>query len=218
MAYCTTSDVRAICGLTTTDISDADLTTLITMATYQLNADINIKSNREKVEYIDSTRKNDLDSSTTKFYVKKWKDYCIGDLDNDGSVSLSDILAYLVDGSGTETTATVSSIDPDNGNFTLSSAPSADYHLYVTYVYSTRSEYEPDPLIKLACAKLASAYAMTRLDATKFSSYSIGKMRIARITDGFKRLYTEYKQIISQIKSFPIKKETSADVTSVVFP
>jgi len=218
MAYCTASDVRALTGLASSDIDDTSLSTIITYATYQLNHDISVKVVREKVEYIDDTRENDIDGSNTTFYVKNWKHYYIGDLNNDGTVDSNDILVYLVDPDGTETTATVSSVTPNDGKFVLSSAPEADKKMYITYVYTPVSVSDPHALVKLACIYLAGAMAFTKIDAKKLKSFSIGKLRIAKQSEAFDIFYSRYKDIVNQIRSWPFKKHEGEAVTSVVKP
>ena len=218
ISYCSVSQVRAISGLTSSNISDDDLNTLISMAAYQLNHDIQIKVIRERVKYIDNTRRNLIDGSNTTFYCQNWKGYYLGDLDDDSDVDTDDIIVYLVDPDGTETTATVSSIDDDDCKFVLASAPDAGTKIYVTYVYSPVRIATPDNLLALANAYLAAAYAFTKIDVKKIQKYSIGKLKITQQSQGFKIFYDKYKEIVNQIRNMPLKMVKGEPVTDIMKP
>lgn len=206
--YCIYTDVRAISGLTQTEISDADLTALIAYAIVQLNADINIKIIREKVEWLDDTRENNIDSSNATYYVKNWKHHYLGDLDNDGDVDISDVEVYLVAPGGTETVATVSSVTHDEGKIVLSAAPTSSNAsiIYITYAASPVDESTPDSRIKLACAQLTAALAFTRIDAKKIAGFSIGKIKVTKQSQAFDIFYNQYLRTVNRIKQYPIKK------------
>lgn len=217
--YCSPTDIRTISGLSTTDISDDNLNSIMALvAVPQLNHDINIKVVREKIEYIDNTRQNKVDGSNATYYVRHWEKYYIGDLDDDGDVDTSDVTVYLVDSDGTETTATVSTIAADSGRFVLSSAPAANKEVYVTYCYCPISQSTPSPLLKPALALLTSAWAFTKIDVKKLQSYSIGKLRIAKQSQGFSVFYDKYRDIVNQIKSSPFKKSEAPSIYDVVIP
>ena len=100
MALTTTTKVRLLGGLTTDDISDEDIENIISEATKEVLTQLNVKVIREKIEYIDETRENDIDGSNKTYYVKNWKGKYLSDLDMDGSVDTSDIIVYAVDSDG----------------------------------------------------------------------------------------------------------------------
>ena len=60
MAYTNVVNVRLLTNLEVADISDANVTSMITQATYHLNADINTRVTREEALQIDNTRKNEI--------------------------------------------------------------------------------------------------------------------------------------------------------------
>jgi len=215
LPYCTATEVRSVSGLTASEISDADLTTLITYATAQLNRDIQVKIVREKVEYIDETRTNYINGSNNVFYVKSWKEYYIGDLDDDGDVDTSDVIVYLVAGDGTETTATVSAVDHEAGKITLASAPSSGTEVYITYCASHADMSTPHALVKLACSQLAAALAFTKLDVKKVQSWSVGKIRVTKPSQGFVEFYNQYRRTINTIKKFPLKLRDANKIVDV---
>lgn len=204
--YCTPDDVRLISGLTTTNINDTYLAELIEYSTAQINSDINISVIREKVEWIDDTRENDIDGSNTIFYVQNWKDYFIADYDNDGNIDIGDVITYKVASDGTETTTTVSSITASAGKFVLETAPESEYDLYVTYAYSPVLEDPPHPLVKLAAAQLAASLAYTKIDVTKIQSFTVGKIKVAKQSQAFQQFYDQYRQTIHKINTHPIQK------------
>ena len=202
MAYTNITDIRAMSNLTTDDISDADLTTLLGKAVAEVNSRINVKVIREEIEYIDEVRENDIDGSNTTFYVKNWKGKYLADLNNDGTVDTSDITVYKVDSDNNETTVTVSSITHDEGKFVLYSAPVGTDELFVTYSYSSFDGDTPDILINLAATYLTIAYAYLKIDAGVATSVKFGNTRISRnISNSYGIYYERYKMILKEINS-----------------
>jgi len=218
VAYCTYDDVRKLCDLTTSEVLDADLTTLITYATRELNADIQSRIIREQVLYIDLTRQNYINGSNTTYYIRNWQTFFIGDANDDGTVNTSDITVYQVEPGGVETVLTVSSISPDNGSFVLSTAPTAGSRVYVTYWYSPVSMTTPHPLVVQATAYKAASLAFLKIDAKKVQQFGIGKLRITRQSEGFKNFDMEYIKTINKIKRRPLYKGDSKDLEIVVSP
>ncbi|MFW9872060.1 MAG: hypothetical protein ACFFG0_03085 [Candidatus Thorarchaeota archaeon] len=180
MAYCVYGDVNLHTNITSSDVSNANITSLIAEATVELNRMINIREVRELIDYIDSTRKNKIDGSNTTFYVKNWKGKYLADMDNDGDVDTSDIIVYQVDSNGTETELTVSSITHDEGKFVLSSAPSSGVRLYVTYEWCQKDVSTPDRLVKMACVFLTASYCYGKVNIGRSPNQSWGNKKITR--------------------------------------
>lgn len=199
MAFTTTAKVRLITNIVIADISDADVTSIITEATTQLNSDINTKIIRERIESIDLTRENKINGSNTTYYIKNWKDKYIGDLDNDGDVDTSDIIVYQVASDGTETTLTVSSIDADDGKFVLSSAPASGVRLYVTYVYALADVATPGADINLACALLTAAYCYEKINRGMSPQQVYGNVRFMRDMRAGNDYFKRYESQVSKI-------------------
>lgn len=199
MAYAIYTDVNLLTNLTNSDVVNADVTSIIAEATKELNRMINVREVREKIDYIDNTRENKIDGSNTTYYVKNWKGKFLADANNDGSVSTSDITVYAVTSTGTETTATVSSVDASLGKFVLSTAYSSDYKLYITYEWCYRNPATPDPLIKLACTLLSAAYCYAKVNVGMAPQVSFGNTRIYRHIDSFDHYYKRFLQVVSQI-------------------
>ncbi len=201
MAYSTPAKIRLITNLTTSDISDADVTSLITQATYQLNSELNTREYREKIGYIDKTRQNEINGSNTTYYVKKWKGKYIGDGDNDGDVDTSDITVYQVATDGTETTLTVSSITHNLGKFVLSSAPSSGVDLYVTYEWCFRDESTPDKTIELACSLLTASYCFEKVERGLSPQQVFGNVRLYRDMEAGNQFFQRYRNMVENINS-----------------
>jgi len=197
--YCSIDDIRMISGLTSSEISDSQLYDLLEFAMAQLNSDINVKIVREKIEWLDDVRENKINGENKTYYVKYWKDYYIGDLNNDGTVNTDDVIVYQVDANDVETQLTVSSVSPEEGKFELASAPESTVELYVTYARAPLDEQTPHPLIKLACAQLTAALAFTRLDAKKLRSFRVGKIAVTKQSDAYNIFYNQYRRTINQI-------------------
>jgi len=215
MVYCTNSQVRVLTNLSTSDISDGDLTSVITYATIQLNHDISTEVVREKIGSIDSTRKNDIDGSNKTFYVQNWEGKCIADADDDGAVEADDISVIDVNTSvdpNTETAATVSTITPASGKFVLTTAPTSGHDLYVTYKWSYADCVTPSPLVRMACIVLTAAYAHAKINWGSAPSISFGNTRILRHMDAFDKFYSQYKKLVMQINNKMSKISTSGGI------
>ena len=183
------------------DVANADITSLITESTKELNSLINVHIDREEVSYIDNTRENWIDGVNKTYYVQNWKGKFLADLDDDGSVSTSDIIVYLVDEDGTETTATVSSIDSTLGKFVLTTAPLSGYRAFVTYEWCYKNPATPDPLIKLACILLTSAYCYAKINIGRAPQVAFGNTRIYRHIDSFDEYYNRFLKVVARINS-----------------
>lgn len=197
--YASYSDVNLLTNLTSLDVADADITSIIAQSTLELNRLINVREVRERIDYIDNTRENKIDGSNKTYYVRNWKGKFLADMNNDGSVSASDIKVYAVTSQGVETAATVSSIDAELGKFVLQTAYSNDYKLYVTYEWCYRNPATPDPLIKLACTLLTSAYCYAKINIGMAPQASFGNVKIYRHFESFDYYYKRFLQIVSQI-------------------
>lgn len=180
MVYALYTDVNLLTNISSSDIANTDITSIIAHATVELNRLINVKEIRERVDYIDSTRKNKRDGSNTTFYVKNWKGKFLADRDNDGDVDTDDLIVYQIDSEGTETELTVSTITHDEGKFVLSSAPSSEVRLYVTYEWCYKDVSTPDNLVKLACVYLTASYCYGKLNIGMAPKLKFGNQSIER--------------------------------------
>jgi len=202
MAYTTVNKVRLLTNLSTSDISDEDVTNLIAEATKELNRLINVKVVREEVLYIDEYRQNKIDGNNTTYYVKNWKGKYLADMDNDGDVDTDDIEVIIADPTNdTETSATVSSISASEGKFVLSSAPSSGKRLYITYEWCYRDPSTPDPLIELACTLLTAAYCYAKINIGRAPQVAFGNTRIYRHIDSFDHYYQRFLKVVAQINN-----------------
>ena len=207
MPYCTAADVRAIANLTSTDITDGDLETLIAYATAELNSQINGKIIEEIIEYIDDVRSNDIDGSNTTFYVSKSFLWYFGDMNNDGTVDTDDIVVYEYKSDDTREQMTVSSID-ENGKFVVSQAPASTSYITATYCYTPLSEQQPHTLIKKACMELSASMAFTKIQARDWDKLSLGKLTVSRgrMERAFDLYYRRYTNTIREIMTRMLKK------------
>lgn len=210
MALCTFDEVNDLTNVTSSDIIDTDITKIIAKATVELNRLINVKEIRESVDYVDDTRKNLRDGSNTTFYVKNWRGKFLADRDNDGEVDTNDLIVYQVDSNGVETTLTVSSITHDEGKFVLSTAPSTEVRLYVTYEWCYKDVSTPDPLVKLACIYLTASYCYGKLNIGRAPKLKVGNKTITRDMKS-----PEYYRMMAQslINSINDSMYASADST-----
>lgn|SRR3990167_2914987 len=199
--YCSGDDVRVMTNITTTDISSGDMTNLIAQSTAQVNSDLNVQIIREYIYHIDETRDNLINGSNTTFYTRNWRGKFLADMNNDGSVTTSDLTVYQVTGDGTETIPTIASINDVNNSFTMSTAPQPDKRYYVTYSYSPVREGTVDPRVKLATIFLTAAFCYAKLNIGFAPSVSFGSTRVTKDMNAFDHYYQRYLDIIAQINS-----------------
>ena len=208
--YCTTEEVRDLTGLSTSEINDDKLYSLIERAVVRLNGQINYRVSDEQVLWVSNEKKNSLNGTNTTFYTRTCP---IGDRNNDGEVTASDLYVYSLDSTSTRTELTVSSIDDDEiGKFSLSSAPSSDVSVYVSYNVAPLEEETPHALIKQACMELTAALAYSRVQDGSVRSFALGNFRITRdnsqYADYMSQYYCTIKQIVAtQLSEFVAESE-----------
>ena len=205
-SYCSTADVRIITNLTTTDISDADLNSLIDYATYQLNADIGVTM---YVKFADSNYfVGDYDGSNAVFAFKASP---IGDLDNNGTVNTSDIDVWSKANTAdvytkmTTGTATIASIDdPEFGKFTFTTVPSLTNDYVLKYVWFPVPFNHP--LLKKALCELTAYLAFLKANLKDVDSYRLGKLSVSKTArhPGLVSFYDRYIMTLGQIRGATI--------------
>ena len=201
MAYCVYGDVQTETGLTSDEIADATVISLIASATIDLNAIINVRVEDEHVIQIDNERKNGIDGSNTTYYTRR---YPLADGDNDGAIGTGDIAAYQLSGTGTRTALTVSTIaDDEIGKFTLSAAPS-NVDVYLTYYYATLEEETPHPLVKKACIELTAAKCYQRIADGSVKSFRLGSFAIVKEKSTYAEYMSRFWNTVRQITAHDI--------------
>ena len=202
MVWTTADDVRLLTGLTTSDISDDDLDSLIGKAQLEVLVQINTKVIREEIDEIDETRTNAIDGTNKTYYIKNWLGNFISDADFDLSVGASDVIVFAVDDNdSSEKTLTTESVTYDEGKFEVTTEEN-NASLYVSYSYSSFDPVIPDPLLKLATEYLASSYAYMRIDAGQKKKVKFGNVEIVNSTGragSSNFFYTKYEDILLQL-------------------
>ena len=207
--YCTVDDVRHICNLTTNDITDTQICNLIEYTTRELNADINVHHEEERLDYINSVKDNELNANNTTFYTE---DYPIGDNNDDGAVDTTDITVWEYSSDGeSRSQVTVSSIVPNEGKLVLSNAPASDVILKVTYKSCQRSASDPHALIPVAAALLTTAWAYTKINVGKAPRWQMGSTKIWRDMKSFDTYYNKYLKIVAKINDRSLGDSIEAD-------
>lgn len=211
MTYTTVRKVREKTNnkLTSTLMSDARLTEIISQATAKINSLINIEVREEEVKYLDEMRKNNIsDGTTTKFYVKNGITNYLSDMNNDGVVNTSDVKVYKLSNENVRTELTVSAIDISDGSFTLSSVPGTDTSkLFVWYNFSYYNVNTPDKLIELLTTYLSASYAYFEKDHNLTNKTKFGNIEISRAkgSSSHERYMDRYLELLKQI-SIPLNK------------
>ena len=200
--FCTPIDIRDITDLSRTEVSDADLMSLIDVAVVQVNSDITCDVVEEVLLSGDARRPNTINGSNTEFWIDLTKFYYFGDLDDDGLVDEDDLIVYEYTSDNQKVLLTVSSLTTsgvDKGKFELSTAPAEDS--YLTTTYRKQPVLDSNNLVKDACANLTAALAMSRIDPNDFSSLRIGGLK-AVMGVGRKKSMTflgKYEALVNKI-------------------
>src|SRR4030065_2002578 len=185
----------------------------IEIASAQLNADIQVKIDKEIVKQIDDVKLNTINGSNATFYTRHFP---IGDANDDAEVTVADIAVYSVDGTAVRTSLTVSSITPSTGQFVLSAAPSTDTsRLELEYHYAPVSVDTPHPLVKMACAMLAAAFAYAKLNIGCADRVKFGTIQFYRHVDSFDIYYKRYQDTIARINNRMADKADAESISSV---
>lgn len=211
MAFTELVNIRLLTNLAVADISNDDVTSLIALATIQVNKDVNVSVTRERVWYIDNTRKNEINGTNTTFYVRNWKKY-LADKDKDGDVDTSDIIVYQVASDGTETELIVSSITHNQGKFVLDAAPSSGVELYLDYEWCSKDQATPSKEIELATSNLTAAYAFQKRDTGMSPQQVYGNVRLFRDMQATSTFYKEYQKIVDGITSSDLIEYAEAEI------
>jgi len=195
--YCTVDDIRNATNITSSDLSDTQVCNLITFAGIQINADMNIYVEEERVAYITNTKSNEIDGTNTTFYTRNWP---IGDLNDDFSVDSSDVEVFSYDSDGTRTELTVSSVTAKTGTVELETAPAAALSkVTMTYKWCQRDVTVPDPLLKTACVLLVSFWAYSKINIGKSPRWRMGSTQIYRDMDSPEKYYDRYLRMLSRL-------------------
>jgi hypothetical protein len=205
MSYTTIKKIRDITNnkLTTSLISDAILSEIILQATAKINSLINVDVREEEVRYIDGWRENYFsDGTTTTFYVRNGLTNYLSDRDNDGEVTPADVKVYKLSNKDVRTELTVSSIDVEDGSFTLSEAPGTDTSkLYVWYHFSHYNVSTPDKLVELLATYLSASYAYLYKDHGLSNKVKFGNIEIGRNSgsSSYEKYNSSYMELLKQL-------------------
>ena len=204
MAWATIALMRLLSGLSTTDISDADATTLITYADLKTRQNV-------FAPLISQSCDGTIDGSNKVFQVTI---YPIADADASGTVDGSDITAYLIKNNSTtgfdeSAATTVSTVNARDGIITLATAPTsttadsvvADYYLTKNGVPTSKLAYTSSLALSwLAFCKILGTKGVTPQD------YSWDGFRVSRgaqdsnLLNTANKLLTEFNNECNAIK------------------
>jgi hypothetical protein len=210
MAYVTVAEARTISGVALSQIDDTAMATYISYATALLNREIGYNIVSEHISMISSEMSNEIDGVNKTYYIKEIQGTRkqLGDRNNDGSVTATDIYVYSLDSLGTRYEYTVSTVDASLGKFTLSAAPQIGVTLYASYFVVPIDCSTPDFLVKMAISQLAGALAYTYIDSPNLEKFRIGKVSVLSSNSvGYSRLMSAYYDTVSQINTYLIATE-----------
>lgn len=157
--YCSLTDFRSISPFPTDEINDTNVIKLMPIASSLVHRKIMTKHKLER------DLVGPVDGSNTTFYVKH---KAIGDADMDSDVDISDIQVFYATFDSNNrldygSAQTVSAVDAQSGNFTMSTAPTtvtAEAGIYVTY-FSTVEDLDYTSI------RMAATYMLAHLVSIK---------------------------------------------------
>ncbi len=212
------SDVRALTGVSDSVASDEVIGGLLPFAAAQLNEDIQVKYKDWRVTSVDSYRENNINSSNTVFFVPDDRKP-IGDYLSTGVISGGAVRAYVVRSGGTDSSfqrvdlIVDSILDDEQGKFQLAVAPSSSDILYISHAHTPLEMSTPHPSIKKAICQMVAALAYTRVDVAKVSSFSVGKVRVMKQSEAFKKFMADYQATVYKILSESVKEAKYRSIT-----
>lgn len=202
MVWTQADDVRLLTGLSTSDISDDDLNSLIEKAQLEVLVQINTKVIREQIKYLSPTRENEIDGTNKTYYIKNWEGNFISDANFDLSVTITDLTLVAVStNDSTESSVTINSLVYDSGSFEVTTAQN-NVDLFLDYSYSSFNPVTPDPLLKIATEYLTASYAYMRIDSGQKKKVRFGNVSITNSTGSESSsafFANKYKDILLQL-------------------
>lgn len=202
MAYITYSDIRKLTDLTSSDISDNDITSLIAYSIAELNSHINITVRNEKISYISRYYQNKIDGENKTFYLRcVVGGWYIGDFNNNGEIDVGDITVKEFTQNNEIIKHNISSIDDSECKFVLENAPSIGSVLYATYKKAPVSENSSncDILVKNACAYLTASLCYSKIQAREFKNVKLGDLSVMYKPLASDNYYEKYKRVLSEL-------------------
>jgi len=196
--YCSVEEVRMLTNIRSADINDTQLATLIEFSGTQLNNDINVLEEDERVLYMDEEKENDIDGTNLVYYTRQ---YPIADRNNDFRVTTADMEAYTINSDGFRTSYTITQVNAATGQFRVALAPGSDEKLFVTYSHTKRRVDNPnhDKLIKMACIMLTASYGYGKLNIGKADRFRMGSLTVFRDKKAPDIYYKRYITLLAQI-------------------
>lgn len=212
MVYCTTANVRLISNISTAQISDPDLQSIIDdFAIGLVNSHIATEWRDERIRTISNEKENDINGTNTTFYTRHTP---LCDLDDDGDVDSSDVEVYSLDSEGTRATLTVDSIDDSwIGKFSLDSAPAGNLDVFIKKYRSANVDVTtPHPMVRLACSLAATMFGVMRIEAGQYGSWRDGKVSMTKKMPAFKTIEFQFNTIVGILKN-PIRLAHTGEQT-----
>lgn len=216
VGYCTPEDIYSFTNVTESKVDSFTMAKYIESGVAAVNEDIQVKIHLEKVGYISDVKENLINGVNTTFYTKNFP---IGDMGNDGEVSVDDLEVFQVEGDGTRTQLTVSSITPNTGAFVLSAAPDPATtniaRIELNYHCVPVSVSDPHRLVRDACMFYAASLAYSKINLGKAKSVKFGTMRFLRHMESVDEYMKKYDKIIYKINYEMADKVVGDNLLSV---
>jgi len=206
LGYCTVSDVRDLTDITSSDISDTELSSLIDLATQMIIKDITIPVVGEKLS-------GSINGTNTTFSTSY---YPIADINGDKTVDGSDVTVYLWTDSSdpsTKSTISVETIYPNEGKIVLSSAPSSSVEkITCDYSYTWHDSINWE-LVKVACVYLTAFLFYVKKYTAIPLSVARGPIRFRWDVKPYVSYLNQYYHVMSLVKSKKYSKKTASNIT-----
>lgn len=203
MSYVTIPEIRLLTGLTTTDISNDDLSQLLELAVEFIIKDLTIGVRDEEPT-------GTIDGSNNTFEVAN---YPIADVDGDKVAGSLDVTVYqwtIDDDPSTKSSIAVSTVYPRDGKIVVTTAPTTSVKkLSIDYSYTLEKDINWD-LVKMAVSYLTGYIFAIKKFTVIPSSLSRGPVRFRYFTKPYDEYLNKYLEVMNQIKAKRhIKKNTT---------
>jgi len=193
--------MRQMFNLDSSDITDDDVEFFLEQSQKEILMKINEEVQREPVEFLDNTRKNEINGVNKEFYISNWNGNYISDNNYDLLINTKDVEVFAVDSDSSETKLEVSSIDSKLGKYTLENAPT-NVSLFTTYAFTflNVTEADHDPRLEMVLGLLTASYCYLKIGEGQQTEVKFGNVKIKENhKDSSSYYYTKYLDLIGSL-------------------
>jgi hypothetical protein len=221
MAWATLAKARLFSGLSTSDISDADLTTLLAIADRQLRRDIQVRVFKQRIY-------GNINGTNTTFKIRLPVGMEFADTDMDNDVDASDLTVYKVKFNSTtevreHTSAAITSVNVTNRTVVLTAAPTTTDTEYLVADFSYWSENIDYTQVANAASYYAAYLALRKRQSAASSAggYRLGQLTVMgsstamSVEEAAAKALQEYEKMIAVLRPHEIFRAEGPDLPEI---